>query len=175
MLPWRCSDGGGGTSPLLAEVPKCVVGWWVGLGPLGVLAADGGCGVGGGGEGCGRRWRALVFGGGCRMLGPASSENEGAGSGTGRVRAFSLVTRACWCPCGGVVSAARARGLPGGWQYLLQDVLVCLLEWVEGAEEASLDAGHVLLCEVGVVLGGGVWARPQQRHEAGCHHVWAEL
>ena len=41
MLPWRCSDGGGGTSPLLAEVPTCVVGWWVGLGPLGVLAADG--------------------------------------------------------------------------------------------------------------------------------------
>ena len=91
------------------------------------------------------------------MLGPASSENEGAGSGTA-VRAFSLVTRACWCWCGGVVSAARARGLPGGWPYLLQDVRVCLLEVVEGAEEASLDAGHVLLCEVGVVLGGGVWA-----------------
>ena len=107
--------------------------------------------------------------------GPASSENEGAGSGTGRVRAFSLVIRACWCWCGGVVSAARARGLPGGWPYLLQDVRVCLLEVVKGAEEASLDAGHVLLCEVGVVLGGGVWARPQQRHEAGCHHVWAEL
>ena len=52
---------------------------------------------------------------------------------------------------------------------------MCLLEVVEGAEEASLDAGHVLLCEVGVVLGGGVWARPQQCHEAGCHHVWAEL
>ena len=109
------------------------------------------------------------------MLGPVSSENEVAGSGTGRVRAFSLVPRACWCWCGGVVSAARARGLPGGSPYLLQDVRVCLLEVVEGLEEASLDAGHVLLCEVGVVLGGGVWARPQQRHEAGCHHVWAEL
>ena len=48
------------------------------------------------------------------MLGPVSSENEGAGSGTGRVRAFSLVIRACWCWDGGVVSAARARGLPGG-------------------------------------------------------------
>ena len=102
------------------------------------------------------------------MLGPVSSENEGAGSGTGRVRALSLVICACWCWRGGVVSAARARGLPGGWPYLLQDVRVCLLEVVEGLEEASLDAGHVLLCEVGVVLGGGVWARPQQRHEAGC-------
>ena len=109
------------------------------------------------------------------MLGPASSENEGAGSDTVRVRAFSLVIRAWWCWCGGVVSAARARGLPGGWPYPLQDVRVCLLEVVEGLEEASLDAGHVCLCEVGVVLGGGVWARPQQRHEAGCHHVRAEL
>ena len=68
------------------------------------------------------------------MLGPVSSENEGAGSGTGRVRAFSLVIRACWCWRGGVVSAARARGLPGGWPYLLQDVRVCLLEVVEGLE-----------------------------------------
>ena len=109
------------------------------------------------------------------MLGPASSEIEGAGSGTGRVRAFSLVILACWCRCGVVVSAARGRGLRRGWPYLLQDVRVCLLEVVEGAEEASLDAGHVLLCEVGVVLGGGVRAWPQQRHEAGCHHVWAEL
>ena len=107
------------------------------------------------------------------MLGPASSANEGADSGTGRVHAFSLVIRACWCWCGGVVSAARARGLPGGWPYLLQDVRVCLLEVVEGAEEASLDARHV--GEVRVVLDGGVWARPQQHHEAGCHHVWAEL
>ena len=75
-----------------------------------------------------------------------------------------LVTRACWCWCGGVVSAVRVRGLPGGWPYLLEDVRVCLLEVVEGAEEASLDARHFLLCEVGVVMGGGVWARPQQRH-----------
>ena len=37
------------------------------------------------------------------------------------------------------------------------------------------NALHVVLCEVGVPLGGGVWARPQQRHEAGCHHVRAEL
>ena len=48
------------------------------------------------------------------MLGPVSSENAGAGSGIGRVRAFSLVIRACWCWRGGVVSALRARGLPGG-------------------------------------------------------------
>ena len=109
------------------------------------------------------------------MLGPASSENEGAGSGTGLVRALSLVTCACWCWCGGVVSAVRARGLFRGCPYLLQDVWVPLLEVVEGVEEASLDAWHVLLREVGVVLVGGVWARPQQRHEAGCHHVRAEL
>ena len=109
------------------------------------------------------------------MLGPASSESEGAGSGTGRVRVLSLVTCACWCWFGGVVSAVRAHGLPGGCQYLLRGVWVRFLEVVEGAEEALLDAGHVLLSEVQVVLGGGVWARPQQRHEAGCHHVRAEL
>ena len=50
-----------------------------------------------------------------------------------------------------------------------------LLEVVEGAEEASSDARHVLLCEVWVALGWGVSTRPQQRHEAGCHHVRAEL
>ena len=50
-----------------------------------------------------------------------------------------------------------------------------LLEVVEGAKEASLDAGHVLLREVGLVLGRGVGARPQQRHGAGCHHLWVEL
>ena len=50
-----------------------------------------------------------------------------------------------------------------------------LLEAVERAEEASLDAGHVLFSEVGVALGGAVWARPQQGHEAGCPHVRAEL
>ena len=77
--------------------------------------------------------------------------------------------------CGGAVSAVRARRLSGGCPYLLQDVWMCLLEVVEGGEEASLDAGHVLLREVGVVLGGGVWARSQQRHEVGCHHVRAEL
>ena len=109
------------------------------------------------------------------MLGPVSSENEGAGSGTGRVRAFSLVIRACRCWSGGIVSAARGRGLPGGWPYLLQDVRVRLLEVVKSAEEASLDARHVPFCEVGVLSGGGVWARPQQDNEAGCHHVWAEL
>ena len=50
-----------------------------------------------------------------------------------------------------------------------------LLEVVEGAEEPSLAPGHVLLREVGVVLGGGVAARPQHRNEAGCHHVRAEM
>ena len=40
------------------------------------------------------------------MLGPVSSENAGAGSGIGRVRAFSLVIRACWCWRGGVVPLA---------------------------------------------------------------------
>ena len=74
----------------------------------------------------------------------------------------------------------RFLGCAGTWvtrgvSILLQDVRVCLLEVVEGAEEASLDGGHVLLREVGVVLGGRVWARPQQRHEAGRHHVRAEL
>ena len=115
------------------------------------------------------------------MLRPVSNKDEGAGSGTGRVRALSLVTCACQCRCrcmwwcGDVVSAVRARWLSRGFPHLLQDVLVCLLEVVEGAEEASLNAGHVLRRELGVVLGGGVWARPQQRHEAGCHHVRAEL
>ena len=66
--------------------------------------------------------------------------------------------------CGGVVSAVRARGLPGGCPYLFQNAWVRLLEVVEGAEEASLDAVHVLLREVGVALAGGVSARPQQRH-----------
>ena len=76
-----------------------------------------------------------------------------------------------WRRCLGCAGTWVTRG----WPYLLQDVRVCLLEVVEGAEEASLDAGHVILYEVGIVLGGGVWVRPQQRHEAGCHHVWAEL
>ena len=111
------------------------------------------------------------------MLGPVSNEDEGAGSGTGRVRALSLVTCACQCRCRcmwrccGVVSVVRALGLSRGCPPQLQDVWVRLLEVVEGAEEASLDARHVLLREVGPFLGGGVLARPEQRHEAGCHHV----
>ena len=40
-MPWWCSDGGGGTSPLLAEVPLGVAGRCVGPGPLGVVVADG--------------------------------------------------------------------------------------------------------------------------------------
>ena len=76
-----------------------------------------------------------------------------------------------WWRCLG----CAGTGLPGGCPYLLQDVRMRLLEVVQGAEEASLDAGHVLLREVGVVLGGGVLARPKQRHGAGCHHVRAEL
>ena len=115
------------------------------------------------------------------MLGPVSNEDEGASSGTRHVRAPSLVTcgcrRRCICMlwCGGVVSSVRARGLPGGGPYLLQDVWLCLLEVVEGAEKASLDAEHVVLREVAVVLGGSVWAPLQQRHEASCHRVRAEL
>ena len=35
---------------------------------------------------------------------------------------------------------------------------MCLLEVMEGAEEASLDAGHLLIRDVGVVFGGGIWA-----------------
>ena len=77
--------------------------------------------------------------------------------------------------CGGAFSAVRARGLSGGCPPELQDVWVRFLEVIEGAEEASLDAGHVLLRELRLAFGGGVWARPQQRHEAGCHHVQAEL
>ena len=121
------------------------------------------------------------------MLGPVSNEDEGAGLGIRCVRAMSLVFRVCAGAgsvgggmCGtwwrsNVFSAARVSGLFGGGPPQLQDVWVCLLEVVEGAEEASLDAGHVLFGEVGVVLGGGVWALPQQGHEAGCRHVWAEL
>ena len=52
---------------------------------------------------------------------------------------------------------------------------MCLLVAAQGEEEASLDAGHVFFHEVGVALGGGVSALPQQGREAGCHHVWAEL
>ena len=116
------------------------------------------------------------------MLGPLSNEDQGAVSRTGRVCALSLVT----CLRGGAGAPVRGRavalsrlcgyvGHPRGGPPKLQDVWVRLLEVVVGAEEASLDAGHVLLREVGVVLGRGVWARPQQRNEAGCHHVRAEL
>ena len=66
-------------------------------------------------------------------------------------------------------------GWSWGCPYLLQDVWVRLLEVVEGAEEASRDTGHVLLREMEVVLVRGIWAWPQQPHEAGCHHVRAEL
>ena len=52
---------------------------------------------------------------------------------------------------------------------------MCLLGAVKGAEEAPLDAGHVVFCEVGVVLGGGVSAWPQHGNEAGCHSVRAGL
>ena len=48
------------------------------------------------------------------MLGPVSSENEGAGSGTGRVRAFSLVILRAGA---GVAALSRLRGhvgYPGG-------------------------------------------------------------
>ena len=110
-----------------------------------------------------------------------------------RVRASGVCALFPWCPAcvpplvlwvvscaprGGVVVlllAVRVSGLSGGGPPPLEDVWACLLEVVQGEEEASLDAGHVLFREVGVVLGGGIWARPQQGHEAGCHHVRAEL
>ena len=78
---------------------------------------------------------------------------------------------AVWWRCVG----CAGTWVTGGCRYLLQGAWVRSLEVVEGAEEASLDAGHVLLREMGVVLGWGVWARPQHRHEAVCHHVRAEL
>ena len=127
-------------------------------------------------------------GGGCWMLGPVGNEDEGAGSGIRRVHALFLMSRlragagvvggvmcgTCWCSR--VVPAARVSGLSeGGGPLQLQEVWVCLLGAVEAAEEASLDAGHVLFHEVGVLLGGGVWVRPEQGHEAGCHHVLAEM
>ena len=80
-----------------------------------------------------------------------------------------------WC----VVELPQLRrqvSYPGGGGPLeLQDVWVCLLEAFAGAEEALLDARHVLFRELGVVLGGAVWARPQQGHEAGYHHVRAAV
>ena len=115
-----------------------------------------------------------------------SKEDERAGSGIGCVRALSLLScvrvgagtvAGVMCPWwpGGVVSAARVNGFSAGGPLQLQDVLVCLLEIVAGAEEASLDAGHVLFREVGIVFGGGTRAWQQQGHEAGWHHVRAEL
>ena len=109
--------------------------------------------------------------GGRWMLGPVSNEDQGAGLGIRCVCTLSLVSRVCaaagavggvmcgmwWCS--GAVSAARVNGLCGG-PLQLQDVWMCLLEVVEGAQEASLDAGHVLFREVGIVFGGDVWARP---------------
>ena len=106
-----------------------------------------------------------------------------------QVRASGVWTRFPWClvcapvqvlwmvSCmvrGGVVELSRLRGQVGdlgGGSLQLQDMWVCLLEAFEGAKEA----GHVVVREVGIALGGGVWARPQQGHEAGCHHVQAEL
>ena len=109
------------------------------------------------------------------------------GSRMGRVRALSRASfvragagAVGFVRCGawrrrGVVLDAQGGELSGGGPPQLHDMWVCLLEAVEGAEEAPLDAGHVLLCEVGVVLGGGASAWPQQGHEAACHHVRAEL
>ena len=108
-------------------------------------------------------------------------------SGIRCVRALSLVSRVragagavggvmCGtCSPSGVASAARVSWLSRGGTLQLGDVWLCLLDVVQNAEEASLDAGHVLFCEVGVFFGGSVWARPQQGHEAGCNHVRAEL
>ena len=84
-------------------------------------------------------------GGGRRMLGPVSNEDEGPGSGIGCVRALSLVSRVragagavggvmCgtwWRSC--VASAAQVSGLSWGGPLQLQDVWVCLLEVVKGA------------------------------------------
>ena len=116
------------------------------------------------------------------MLGPVSNEDEGAGLCTGCVCALSpgtcVVAGAGARVPGGVVALGRLCGyvgLPGGGPPQLQDVWVRLPEVVKGAEEASLNAGHLLLAEVGVVLVGGVWGRPQKPHEAGCLHVRAEL
>ena len=69
----------------------------------------------------------------------------------------------------------RVGVLFGKGQPQLQDMWVCLLEAFQGSQEALLDTGHVLFREVRVVFCGGVWAWPQQGHEAGCHHVRAEL
>ena len=46
---------------------------------------------------------------------------------------------------------------------------------MQGSEEAPRDAGHVLLCELEVVSGGGFRAWHQQGHEAGRRHKRTEL
>ena len=77
-----------------------------------------------------------------------------------RVRALGVCARFPWYPacvlvlvlwvvscvvCGGVCAlSARVGWLSDGGPLQLQAVWVCLLEAVEGAEEALLDAGHVL-------------------------------
>ena len=120
--------------------------------------------------------------GGRWLHGPAGNEGEGAGSGIRCVCALYLVSRVCagagavsgvmcgsWWRRGDVLNA-QVGELFGRGSLQLQELWVCLLEAVEGSEEAPVDARHVLFCEVGVVTGRGVWAPPQQRHEAGCHH-----
>ena len=121
------------------------------------------------------------------MLAAVGNEDEDAGSSTGCVRALSDVLRCVlslvsWVVSfvvrGGVSELSWLRGQVGysrGGPLQLQDVWVCLLEAFEEAQEAILNSGHVLFVEVGVVLAGGVWARPQQGHEAGCHHVREDL
>ena len=143
--------------------------------------------VGGGGDRRGGR-RGVPDGGGRRwLLIPVGNEGEGAGSGIRRVGVLSLAScvragagavRGVMCGVWwrrGAVLDARVGELPGVGPLQLQDVWVWLLEALEASEEAPLDAGFVLFCEVVVVLGGGVLAWPQQGHEAGCHHERAEL
>ena len=94
-----------------------------------------------------------------------------------RIRASGLCARFPWCPVcvpvlvswvtscvvrGGVVNLSRLRGQvghPGGIDISSGTLGVCLLQASKGAEQALLDAGHVLFHELGVVFGGGVWTR----------------
>ena len=85
-------------------------------------------------------WGVLCGGGGRRMLGPVSNEDEGVCSGIRCVCALSLVSRmragagavgGVLCGTrwrGGVVLAVWVSGLSGGGPVQLQDVWVCLLE-----------------------------------------------
>ena len=117
--------------------------------------------------------RVVADGGGSRaagvgpveMLGPVSNEDDCASSAIGcvralpRVRADAAAVRGVMCGTWwrrSVFLAAWVSGLSGFGQPQLQDVWVCLLEVVEAAEEASLDAGHVLCRDVRVVFGGSV-------------------